>query len=94
LNNLAIASVGRGNVDGAIRHFRRALEINPADAATHSNLARALLQNGNSDDAVKHLRRALELNPKDGAVHGSLAMIWRARARSMELSSISGARWI
>src|SRR3954454_10142269 len=42
--------------------FRRAVELNPADAMAHNNLAVAFEANGDFDDALKEYREALRLD--------------------------------
>ena len=42
--------------------FKRAVEINPADAMAHNNLAVALEANGDFENAVKEYREALRLD--------------------------------
>jgi len=42
--------------------FKRAVDLNPANAMAHNNLAVALEANGNFDDALKEYREALRLD--------------------------------
>ncbi|MFC1896179.1 tetratricopeptide repeat protein [Thermodesulfobacteriota bacterium] len=43
-NNLAIALSHKGDIDGAIEHFRKALQINPNYIHARNNLKRALMR--------------------------------------------------
>ena len=54
---------GRGQVDEAIAHYRRALEINPDYFEAHHNLGVVLFGRGQVDEAVIHYRKALNINP-------------------------------
>ena len=50
---------------GAEREFRRSLELNPGDAATHLWYAQYLVTAGRKAEVVAEGRRCLELNPLD-----------------------------
>ena len=54
---------GRGQVDEAIAHYRKALEIKPDYAEAHNNLGLALAGRGQVDEAIAHYRKALEIKP-------------------------------
>ncbi|MBT8219453.1 MAG: NINE protein [Bacteroidia bacterium] len=45
--------------DGAIEDFKKALDINPRDIATHFNLACAYSLNEKTNDALGHLKKAI-----------------------------------
>ena len=62
-NNLGLALAQKGQVDEAVTHFRKALEIKPDYANAHQNLGVALEGRGQSDAAIAHYQRALELKP-------------------------------
>src|SRR6204780_4660454 len=50
--------------DDAITNYRKALELEPNDAATHYHLAWALKYKGESREALKEFQAALKLRPK------------------------------
>lgn len=52
-----------GNVEGAERAIRRAIELNPAYAEAYRNLGVALLSTDRFTEAVEVFRRSLELDP-------------------------------
>ena len=58
---------------GAAQEFRRALDVNPADAQTRSHYALLLLDYASVDMAVVEARRAVELNPLAPLVRHLLA---------------------
>jgi protein O-mannosyl-transferase len=63
-NGLGYAKLQSGDVDHAIVHFKKALEIHPAFAEAHTNLGNALLQRGQVDDAIACFRSALAAAPE------------------------------
>ncbi len=71
-NNLAVILRGRGQVDEAIAHLQKALEIQPAFAEAHNNLGNALLQHGQIEEALAHFQRAFEIEPNNAPAHGNL----------------------
>jgi tetratricopeptide (TPR) repeat protein len=72
-NNLANDLMAQGQVEEAIAHYRRALEIRPAGAAVDYNLGIALASRGQVEEAILHFRRALELRPDGAAIAYKLA---------------------
>jgi tetratricopeptide (TPR) repeat protein len=59
------AYLNRANLDQAIRHYDRAIELNPAAAETYYfNRGDAYRRKGNYDQAIRDYTRAIELNPK------------------------------
>ena len=60
---LGTVSFEEGNFAEAIRHYNRAIEINPRSAYAHAQLGEAQLFQGDWERARLSLRRALELNP-------------------------------
>jgi Flp pilus assembly protein TadD len=70
--NLGNALFQKGNVDEAIEHFQRALQINPDYMEAHYNLGCALIQKGNVDEAITHFQKALQIKPNGAEVHINL----------------------
>ena len=62
----------KGDYDGAIREFRKALEINPEMGEAHFDLAGALMQKGEVGPAIASLRAALKVAPKWAEAHYQL----------------------
>jgi protein O-mannosyl-transferase len=71
-NNLGFLFSRRGELDEAISHFERALNIRSRNAQAHYNLGAALIHNnlGNAlarkqlpDDAIAHFQQAVKLRP-------------------------------
>ncbi|HEU5239214.1 MAG TPA: tetratricopeptide repeat protein, partial [Pyrinomonadaceae bacterium] len=70
--NLGIALSDQGDTDGAIAHYRQAVELRPSYAEAHYNLGRLLAQKGRPDEAIAHYEKALEINPSDAEAHNNL----------------------
>jgi tetratricopeptide (TPR) repeat protein len=60
---LAQIASEQGERKAAVKHYERALELDPTNAAAHLNLGRLLSALGDLDSALVHLRRAAELDP-------------------------------
>jgi Flp pilus assembly protein TadD len=52
-----------GKLDGAIDHFRRALEKNPEDAGERANMAVTSAKQGDLEGAKKAFQEALRIQP-------------------------------
>ncbi len=74
-NNLGNALFQKGNVDEALVHYQKALEINPDYAEAHVNLGNALLQKGNVDEAIVHYQKALQIEPDYAKAHVNLGSV-------------------
>ena len=74
-NNLGDDLLQAGQVDKAIAHFQKALEIKPDHAKTHINWGNALLQKGRVDEAISHYQEALRINPKYAEAHNNLGYV-------------------
>jgi protein O-mannosyl-transferase len=79
--NLGIVLNDRGDADGAIAHYRQAIELRPDYAEAHYNLGRLLAQKGQLEDAVTHYEKALEINPADAEAHNNLGVTLFASGR-------------
>jgi Flp pilus assembly protein TadD len=63
LNNLGLVLVGNGQIESAITHFERALEIQPLYADAYNNVGTALFHTGRRREAVVQYEKAVELAP-------------------------------
>lgn len=63
-----------GRVEEAIRQYRIALEIRPANAQAHTELAIVLGDAGRLNDALRHFREAARLEPNNAHKHFNLAV--------------------
>lgn len=64
LQYMAMTSSRTGQIEEAIRYYRRALELEPLSSGAHYGLAFLLLKKGEDGGAAEHLRRFLERPPK------------------------------
>jgi protein O-mannosyl-transferase len=71
-NNLAVILRARGQLDEAIFHLQKTLEIQPGFAEAHNNLGNALRQRGQTDLAITHFETALQLEPNNAPAYGNL----------------------
>ena len=61
--NLGCYPGERGQVDAAIAHYQKALEIKPDYAEAHNNLGAIMARRGQIDAAIAHFQKALEIKP-------------------------------
>jgi len=64
-NNLGIVLFQKGEIDEAIAHYRKTLQMWPDFSDADYNLGNALLQKGEIDEAIVHCRRAVMIQPND-----------------------------
>jgi tetratricopeptide (TPR) repeat protein len=64
LLNMAIAFTKTGQPDEAIRHYKRALELDDSLGGAHYGVAFLLLKRGDTSQAAGHLRAFLSRPPK------------------------------
>jgi tetratricopeptide (TPR) repeat protein len=69
---LAMLAYDRGDMDGAVQHYRRAVEIRPLYDEGFNNLGNALAREGKIDEAIEQYRRALAINPNLAEAHNGL----------------------
>lgn len=72
LNNLAIARMHQGDLDGAHRLLTRALEINDEKFSTYLNLSSWAQRRGRMDEAVRYAEAAVERGPNVAQAHAVL----------------------
>ena len=63
---------GRGRVDEAIAHYKKAIEIRPDHAEAHNNLGIVLAGRGQFDEAIAQYQKALEIKPNYAEAHNNL----------------------
>jgi tetratricopeptide (TPR) repeat protein len=76
-NNLGNDLFERGQVDEAMAHYQRAVELAPHYATAHYNLGGVLRQKGQLDKAIAEFRRALEIQPVYSMAHYNLGEVLR-----------------
>jgi serine/threonine-protein kinase len=76
--NLGLALHDKGEIDAAIRCYRRAIDLNPGYADPYNNLGNALKEKGELGEAIRSLRRAIDLQPKLAPAHHNLGLALEA----------------
>ncbi|MHB8907339.1 MAG: tetratricopeptide repeat protein [Syntrophales bacterium] len=79
--NFGLALAGRGQVDEAIAHYRKALKIKPDYVEAHNSLGLALVGRGQVDEAIAHYRKALEIKSDDIDTHNNLGIALAGRGQ-------------
>ena len=62
--NSGNAKYKKGDLDGAVTDYSRAIEIDPKYAEAYINRGNAKSEKGDPDEAIVDLSRAIEINPK------------------------------
>ena len=78
---------GMGEVDGAIKAFRRAIFINPQNADAHYNLGVLLRNQGHLNDAVENYIKVTAIQPDYINAHYNLGNILKELGRLEEAAS-------
>src|SRR5207237_1528520 len=69
--NLGLALKNQGQLDQAIAHYRRAINIWPDYVEAHYNLGGAYIEKGEFDQALAEYRRAIEIRPDEADSHNN-----------------------
>lgn len=83
-NNIAINLVQRGEIDEAISHYDKALELDPSYGEAHYNLANALIRQKRVDEAIGHYEKAVALNPNNTMAYYNLGSVLVQAGRTEE----------
>ena len=70
-----------GQIDEAMAHYQKALEIKPDYAEAHNNLGIALAGRGRIDEAIAHYQKALEIKPDYAEAHNNLGIVLAGRGQ-------------
>jgi tetratricopeptide (TPR) repeat protein len=85
-SNLGIAFLDKNDLDEAIGHFHKALEIKPMHAGVHTNLSIAFRRKGMLDEALEHSIRSVQINPEVAEAHNNLGIALFQKGRVEEAS--------
>ena len=80
-NNLGNALAGRGQVDEAIAHYQKALEIKPDSRKPTTTSATSLAARGQVDEAIAQYQKALEIKPDYTEAHSNLGNLLAIRGQ-------------
>jgi len=81
LETQGVAALQRGAIDEALPRLRRAVQLNPQEAANQYNLGLALLRKSSFDEAIAQFRKALALYPRDAQTHNDLGVALSLKRR-------------
>lgn len=79
---LGYALYANGDIEGAIRQYRRAVAMKPDFADAHLNLGVALAVIGRHDSAVEQYSQALQLGPRSALIRANLSISLSALGRA------------
>ena len=68
-----------GRFDEAMRHFRKAIKINPRYAEAQNNLGGLLGTQGKFDEAITHFRAAIKADPDFEGARRNLKLAQQAK---------------
>ena len=93
---MGLAHRGLGNIEGAIREYKTALEIDADNFEARVNLADAYFDAGRYPEALEEIEKASKLQPEDpevrsllGAVHAKLGHADLAREQLAALKTLN-----
>jgi len=84
---LGLALLERGDLEGAIRHCREALRLDPGHPEAPNHLATALTREGRAEEAIAVYRRALSIRPADVTLHSNLGTVLAEQGRFDEAAA-------
>ena len=71
-NNLGLVLFNNGQLDEAMVHFQKSLEINPNNAEARNNLGIVLVRKGRADEAMAQFQKAVEASPNQAKAYNNL----------------------
>jgi len=74
-NNLGTALSDRGQLDEAMMHFQKAVEIQPDFAETYNNIGIVYWDKGRLDEAIAQFEKALKIQPENPQAYNNLGMV-------------------
>jgi tetratricopeptide (TPR) repeat protein len=83
-NQVGLARLDKGQVDEAVAHFRKALDIWPDFAEAHNNLGNVWFRQGRLPEALTEYETAVRLDPKLASAHNNLGAALLERGRVSE----------
>jgi tetratricopeptide (TPR) repeat protein len=84
--NAGEAAYNNGELDTAIAHFTKAIQLKPDDAFAYGNRGSAYDHKGHYDQAIADYSKAIELKPDDAIAYGSRGLTYEELGRSRALS--------
>ena len=66
----------KGDLKGAIKSYRKTLEINPLHFGAHYNLGAIYSKKGKLNLAIKNYKKANSLNPQNANIYNNLGEVY------------------
>ena len=76
-----------GEYEAAAQHLRKAIELDPGDAAGYFNLGNALHGMGKADEAIEQYRKAIQIDPHYVAAHYNLGNVFAEQKKLPEAAA-------
>jgi len=73
--NRGVARQKKGDLDGALADYNRAIELNPHDATPYNNRGLVKMAKGNLDGALADYDRALQISPRNFEIHANRGVV-------------------
>ncbi len=83
-NILGVVNAQMGQLDAALRHYKKALSARPDYAEVHNNMGNALSRMGKHAEAIDHFQEALQATPDYVAAHNNLGNAYYEAGRYEE----------
>jgi serine/threonine protein kinase/Tfp pilus assembly protein PilF len=83
-NNLGTALAALKDYDGAVKHFKKCLELDAQYVHAHNNLGSAVYDQRDYDAAITHYEAAIRLQPQFAPAHSNLGVALYARRKVAE----------
>jgi len=74
---LGAIEMGHSNFEGAMQHYKRALQLQSDDPEANEGIGMALMARNSTRDALPYLRRAVELDPTNETDHYHFGIVSR-----------------
>jgi tetratricopeptide (TPR) repeat protein len=87
-SNRGVETLLDGDLGGAVRWLRRAVDLDPGLAPAWVNLGVALRRSGDDQGAREAYEEALRIDPAAASAYDNLAALLRSRGRSQEAAEV------
>lgn len=74
--DLALSLKKKGDIAGAIMHYKEVLRLNPKSCVAHNNIGTLLSLTGKTDEAIQHFLSALKVNPHLADTYYNLGIVF------------------
>ena len=68
-NGMGVTLDKKGDLQGKLQCYAKAIQINPEHAAAHRNMGLVLRQQGKLNEALKHYKEAIRIDPNYADAH-------------------------